>query len=483
MALDRLRPDAGRTAACEAARLDFLRRFPDYAATSSLDSLRASEYDRLDAEGLAYLDYTGAGLYGRGQVERHAAWLLSHVLANPHSESEASARATAFVERARERIARFFFASPDEYEVIFTPNASGALRLVGESYPFGPGGRFVISADDHNSVNGIREYAHARGAEVHYVGLTTPDLGLDEDDLRRALEPSGRGEGGRFFGMPAQSNMSGVQHPLSWVAYARERGWHVLLDAAAFVPTNRLDLRVVQPDFVPLSLYKLLGYPTGVGCLIARREALACLHRPWFGGGTVLCASVGAWDRAPSAHRLSPGPAGFEDGTLNFLSIPAVEMGLDYLEEVGIDTIHRRVMALTGWLLEELPTLRHRNGRPVVELYGPGDLTRRGAVVLFNVRDAQGRLLSDRQVQADASAARIALRAGCHCNPGVREASLGKSGEELGAFCRDHLGLDDAAFGSAIEGRVDGAVRASLGLASNFADAWRLVQFLSGYRA
>ena len=88
----------------------------------------------------------------------------------------------------------------------------------------------------------------------------------------------------------------------------------MLLDAAAFVPTNRLDLEAVQPDFVIVSFYKMFGYPTGVGCLLARHDALARLARPWFAGGTVNFATVQA-----RAHLLSPGEAGFEDGTLNYL--------------------------------------------------------------------------------------------------------------------------------------------------------------------
>ena len=46
----------------------------------------------------------------------------------------------------------------------------------------------------------------------------------------------------------------------------------MLLDAAAFVPTNRLDLGRWHPDFVALSFYKMFGYPTGVGCLLARKR-------------------------------------------------------------------------------------------------------------------------------------------------------------------------------------------------------------------
>ena len=114
---------------------------------------------------------------------------------------------------------------------------------------------------------------------------------------------SGRPRRRGLFAYPAQSNFSGVQHPLRWIETAHEHGYDVLLDAAAYVPSNRLDLSVVKPDFVPVSWYKVFGYPTGVGCLIARREALGRLRRPWFAGGSVYMASVqGDW-HTPAAGR------------------------------------------------------------------------------------------------------------------------------------------------------------------------------------
>ena len=74
--------------------------------------------------------------------------------------------------------------------VIFTQNASGALKLVGESYPFGPGDRYLLTFDNHNSVNGIREFARAKGAEVIYAPVIPPDMYIDDDKL---MAPSGAG--------------------------------------------------------------------------------------------------------------------------------------------------------------------------------------------------------------------------------------------------------------------------------------------------
>ena len=81
-----------------------------------------------------------------------------------------------------------------------------------------------------------------------------------------------------LFAFPAQSNFSGVQHPLSLVATAEQLGWHVLLDAAAYVPTNRLDLQSVRPHFVTVSFYKMFGHPTGrrMSARPQRRTRRAC---------------------------------------------------------------------------------------------------------------------------------------------------------------------------------------------------------------
>ena len=425
--------------------------------------------------GTSYLDYTGGGLYGTSQIERHAALLLGSVLGNPHSANPTSRRATELIESCRRRVLDFFSAPADDYEVIFTANASQALKLVGESYPFEAGDRLLLTFDNHNSVNGIREYDRVRGARTTYVPLDA-SLRVDEAALEEQLAAPAPG-GHNLFAYPAQSNFSGVQHPLDWIAAAHRHGWDVLLDAAAFVPTNRLDVGACRPDYVALSFYKMFGWPTGVGALLARREALAKLHRPWFAGGTISVASVQA-DR----HVFAPGAAAFEDGTPSYAAIPAVEIGLDLLEGLGIDTVHRRVTALSGWLLERLPRVRHRGGAPVLRLYGPRSTTARGGTIVLNFLDRDGRFVDHREVERLAAERGISLRTGCFCNPGAGESALGLSRGELEAcFARSDDGNGDAMtyedFRRCIDGKESGAVRISFGLASNLADAAAFVAF------
>jgi selenocysteine lyase/cysteine desulfurase len=468
-----IQSDDSLGAGCEPRqRAAFLDLYPGYRATGFLDALRAAEYPYLDGNGQVYLDYTGAGLPALSQLDAHANRLRGGCFGNPHSENPASAASTALIERTRTAVLEHLGASPDEYAVIFTHNASSACRLVGEAYAFGTGSRFVLTSDNHNSVNGIREFARTRGACTEYISLQS-DLRVDDDAVREALRPiGGERRPAGLFAFPAQSNFSGVQHPLNWIDLAHERGYDVLLDAAAFLPANGLDLSRVKPDFVPVSWYKVFGYPTGVGCLVARREALARLQRPWFAGGTIAVASVlGDW------HALADNESGFEDGTPSFQHIPDVEFGLSWVRRVNLDLIHDRVTYLTGWMLRRLLAARHGNGAPLVRVHGPADTVSRGGTVAFSVLDPDGRLADARIVARVAAAAGISIRTGCFCNPGAAEAAFGLSRSDIVEAARLGVVSEDAY--QEATGIPGGAVRASVGLVSTIGDVEALVTLIS----
>ena len=461
------------------AYADFIARFPSYVQTVLLDNLRATEYRRLDEQHQVYLDYTGASLYAESQIQKHFEMLHSGVYGNPHSANPSSVAMTEHVERTRRYVLNYFNARADDYILIFTQNASGALKLVGESFPFAPGSRYLLTFDNHNSVNGIREFARAKGATVAYVPLVTPELHLNAARLSALLDQADTAHH-NLFAYPAQSNFSGIKHPLALVATAQTKGWDVLLDAAAFVPTNRLDLTAVRPDFVTVSFYKMFGFPTGVGALLIRRSIFAKLKRPWFAGGTINFASVQG-----QAHVLSPNEAAFEDGTLNYLSIPAVEFGLHHLQVIGLEVIAERVRCLTGWVLDELLALRHSNGRAMVRIYGPTTSDNRGGTVTFNLYDPQGRLLDYRRVEEMAGKENISLRTGCFCNPGAGEMAEGLSEEDMQAGAAMGPDINLLSFVRLMQDRGNksaGSIRASMGIATNFPDIWRFLRFIAGFR-
>ena len=236
----------------------------------------------------------------------------------------------------------------------------------------------------------------------------------------------------------------------------------------------------MRPDFASFSFYKMMGFPTGVGCLLARRDRVNALARPWFAGGTITIASVQG-----DGHFLHRDEAAFEDGTVDYLNLPAVADGLDHLERIGVDAIHERVRCLTAWLLDALTGLRHRNGRPVVEVLGPTDTAARGGTITFLLHDRDGR--TDRRPPG-----RGAGQAGRHLvadrlllqprrgrdrprADGLARCGRGSSGTEPVSFSTSATSC------SSEHGVLVAAARISVGVASTFADVYRFVCFLQRF--
>ncbi|MEO5625255.1 MAG: aminotransferase class V-fold PLP-dependent enzyme [Dokdonella sp.] len=437
-------------------------------------ALRRREFARLDEQEHCYLDYTGSALYGASQLHAHTRLLATGLFGNPHSESTTARASSALIEQARGDVLRFLDVDDTTHVVCFTANSSAAIKLVAESYPFDAHTQLLLSADNHNSINGIRQYARRAGAKVRILPL---NAALELDAPTEAIHAAAI-DGPGLLAFPAQSNFSGVLHPLELVQRARELGFDVLLDAAAFVPSHRLSLRDCPADFAVLSFYKLFGYPTGLGALVMRRDTMSKLRRPWFAGGTVRYASVQA-----DMHRLHDGVEAFEDGTPDFLGIAALPAGFALLDEVGMPRLAARVAALSADLLERLRPLRHANEAPLIRIYGPDETALRGSALAFNVLDTQGEPLPYAQIEAAARDAGISVRGGCFCNPGASEAAFGAEPARL-ARCLDTLG--DAFTPprlSACTGKAAGAVRASVGLANDTTDITRLVELLATFGA
>ncbi len=361
--------------------------------------------------------------------------------------------------RVRDLTLRLLGADPREYTVCLTGNASAAIRIVAESFPFGHGSCLLLTADNHNSVNGIRAIAERRGGTVKYMQLHP---GLRSEDPRPFLvEPVAPS----LFAFPAQSNFSGVQHPLEWIREAQAAGFRVLLDAAAYLHTHSLSLTNSPADFVVLSYYKLFGYPTGVGALVARRRSLAILQRDYFAGGTVEFVSVQNRLVRPKVNEEA-----FEDGTPNFLAMPAVCDGIEWLTNLGLYDVQRHVASLTLLFLEGLESLGRR-----AMIYGPRSNIDRGGTVAFNMI-RNNTVVPFEILEAAARKKGIALRGGCFCNPGAAEAAFAIPAVRAKA-CVHGVKFKAAEFRKCLNGVV-GCLRASFGVANNRDDVDRLLLFL-----
>jgi selenocysteine lyase/cysteine desulfurase len=344
---------------------------------------------------------------------------------------------------------------------------------VGESYPFTSGSRFVLTSDNHNSVNGIREFCSGKGGSTHYATLNYKDLTIDGYHLTKLLGQRREGTH-NLFAFPAQSNVSGIKHDLSWIEQAQQMGYDVLLDAAAYVPTSRLDLSVYKPDFVSVSFYKIFGYPTGIGCLLVRKDTCTKLVKPWFAGGTVTLVSVVSQNKF-----LADGNERFEDGTLNYAGIPAVTYGLEFIEAIGYDRIQRHIQYLIRYLYDKLTALKHPSGTDMVRIFGTHDFGRRGGNIILNFVDSEGHTMPFELIEARANERMISIRSGCFCNPGIDEINNCITTEEMSKYFSTHEKGDYHDMVTTL-GKMRGAIRVSVGLATNLADLDAFVDFAQG---
>lgn len=322
-----------------------------------------------------------------------------------------STLSSACANEARQAVLAFFRAPPG-YTVVFTANATAALKLVGESFPFAAGSTYVLPADAHNSVHGIRQFASARGAQYAYIEATDVG-GVDVTDAKvrtptrslaafdRSLEapadspslsrqailtqhrPRGKNAPPCLFALTGQSNISNSKNPLSLVDFAASQGYSTLLDAAALAPTSIISLTDTPVDAMAVSFYKMFGFPTGVGALVVKESFLAQLERPWFAGGTVdVVQAPGSivtlnqelherFEVLASPHATSNTSLMFssvQDGTINYLNLPAITDGLRFLSAF-LPFLPLRLSSLTRHLITSLSELQHdTNGAPVVDI-------------------------------------------------------------------------------------------------------------------
>ncbi|XP_014977331.3 molybdenum cofactor sulfurase isoform X2 [Macaca mulatta] len=413
----------------------------------SLRELRAREFGRL--AGTVYLDHAGATLFSQSQLESFTNDLMENTYGNPHSQNISSKLTYDTVEQVRYRILAHFHTTAEDYTVIFTSGSTAALKLVAEAFPWvsqGPessGSQFCYLTDSHTSVVGMRNVTMA--INVTSTPVRPEDLWSAEERGASVSDPDCQLP--HLFCYPAQSNFSGVRYPLSWIEEVKSGRlhpvstpgkWFVLLDAASYVSTSPLDLSAHQADFVPISFYKIFGFPTGLGALLVHNRAAPLLRKTYFGGGTASAYLAGEdfYIPRPSVAQR------FEDGTISFLDVIALKHGFDTLERLtgGMENIKQHTFTLAQYTYVALSSLRYPNGAAVVRIYSDSEFSSpevQGPIINFNVLDDKGNIIGYSQA---------------------------------GHVCGDNMDL--------IDGQPTGSVRISFGYMSTLDDVQAFLRFI-----
>ena len=342
---------------------------------------------------LVYLDNAATTQKPRQVIDALVEY-YSNTNANIHRGLHTLAEeATAAYELTRQKTADFIGAASPR-EVVFTRNTTESLNLL--AYTLGarlrPGDEIILSALEHHSNLVPWQLVTQRtGARLRFIELDA-DGEFDIDQARTLFN-----QRTRIVSIAHMSNVLGTIAPvaeLSEMAHAVDAT--MIIDAAQSVPHLPLDVASLGADFAAFSAHKMLG-PTGVGVLWGRQELLADLD-PFLGGGemiSVVNREESSWAALP--HK-------FEAGTPNIADVVAFGAALDYLSAVGMQTVREHDHALTAYAMDRLSAIEG------LEIYGPADAERRGAVVAFNYAD-----IHSHDIATILDRGGVAVRAGHHC--------------------------------------------------------------------
>jgi cysteine desulfurase / selenocysteine lyase len=343
---------------------------------------------------LVYLDSTASSQKPRSVIETMTEYYEMYN-ANVHrGVYEISEEATARMEKARVKVARFINARQSK-QIIFTRNTSESINLV--AYTWGnanihAGDLIVLTEMEHHSnLVPWQLLAQRSGARLEFVPVTDDGL-LDLNIYTQLLEQKPK-----LVAFAQMSNVLGTINPVrEMIAQAHAVGAVTLVDAAQSVPHLPVDVQELDADFLCFSGHKMLG-PTGVGVLYGRRELLEEMP-PFMGGGDMIRTvhlREATWNDLPWK---------FEAGTPAIAEAIGLGAAVDYLSEIGMQRVHELEQEITAYAMQQLASV------PDLTIYGPAT-EQRGGVISFTLGDIHPHDLASTLDQEVG----VAIRAGHHC--------------------------------------------------------------------
>ncbi len=303
--------------------------------------------------------------------------------------------ATELYENARDKIAKFINVK-DRVEIIFVRGTTEAINLV--AYAWGRDqlkeGDIIVTTEyeHHSNIVPWQLLTREKGAKLEYIGMD--DNGeLILDDLDKYLA-TGKV---KLVTFSLMSNVLGtISDAETIISKCKAAGVLTLIDGAQAVPHMKVDVEKLGCDFFAFSGHKMLG-PTGIGILWVRKSVLETMN-PFHGGG----------DMIREVHKYETTwndlPYKFEAGTPNIADVVGFGAAIDYLSNIGMDTIRQHEIDLTSYAIEKLSQVKG------LHIYGTKDISKRGGVISFNFADVH-----PHDVAQIIDEEGIAIRSGHHC--------------------------------------------------------------------
>lgn len=332
---------------------------------------------RINGKEITYMDSAATTLKPLNVIEAVREFyeeFTSNVHRGLYSLSE---EATERFEKAREIIAKFINASPEE--IIFTKNTTESINLVAKSFPEM---KVLTSILEHHS----NLLPWILNHKVEFFDLND-DLTLNLNSLR------GKAKNTDIISLSHISNVTGQMNPLEEIPKYNNL---ILIDAAQSIPHVKIDVNEINADFMAFSGHKMLG-PSGTGILYVREEHLKKLKALSPGGGTLTHIS------GKEIYWQNP-PLKFEGGTPNIEGFIGLGEAVRFLNKIGIKNVEKWDKNLVKYFYK-----RYEEFRDLLRMriYGPEN---RIGIFSFNLEG-----IHSHDIASLLNEENIFIRAGNHC--------------------------------------------------------------------
>lgn len=315
--------------------------------------------------------------------------------ANPHRGAYSlSLEATEQYENTREKIAKFINAKNKE-EIIFSKNASESLNLIAYSYGLSnlkQNDEVVLSIMEHHSNLVPWQFVTQKtNSKLKYMYINN-EFELSKEEVESKITDKTK-----VVGITHISNVLGtINNVKEIIRYAHKKGAIVIVDASQSIPHKKIDVQDLDADFLVFSGHKMFS-PLGIGVLYGKKELLNKMP-PFLMGGDMI---EYVYEQNTT---YAPLPNKFEAGTQNVEGVVGLGAAIDYIENIGYETINKIEQEVAEYAVNELSKLNF------IEMYVTPNKQNHSSVISFNVKGVH-----PHDVASILDVNGVCIRSGNHC--------------------------------------------------------------------
>ena len=352
--------------------------------------MHREDFDMLTTDTI-YLDSGATALKPRILSEVISDYYNNYSVNSHRGDYDLSLKVDAAIDHTRELVKDFINARTIK-EIAFTSGATASLNQIifgYYNYFMHAGNEVIITEAEHASnVLPWFELRNSKGIVVRTIPLENNKVTLE--NVKKVITPKTK-----VISIAMVTNTLGDLRPVKEIIkYAHENNISVILDGAQAVPHMKIDVQDLDCDFMVFSAHKMCG-PTGVGILYAKQNFMNDMYPTVFGGG------MNSYFELDGSRMYSNIPIRFEARTLNIAGIIGFGKILEYLNDIGMDNIHKYELELKDYALSRLKEIDK------IKIYNENTDS---GIIIFNLGD-----IFAQDLACYLNKYNICVRAGNHC--------------------------------------------------------------------